>query len=169
MWQRNRSLILSVVAIISSIALSTYFIGLEIRKYYDEGIWIDIPASRVKLIIFLMKPILFLAPFLLSITIVGLYLVIRRNRLSFIVVPASENAIDFTVDREILSPNESRVLDTLFSSSGNMFQVDLTKKAGLEAYQVSRILKRFENSGWISRKRYGMTKLIYLNLKHRNN
>lgn len=65
----------------------------------------------------------------------------------------------------ILSKDEKRVLEVLISKKGGALQSEVTKITKLHRWQTSRILSRFENSGWIVRKPYGMTKIIYMNIE----
>lgn len=163
-WRRKRVLI-SGFFVVSSIILFLYYLDIKIRQFFQSGVFIKFPTSRFKLYLFLFKPILLLAPFLLCINVIGIHLLIRRNRFRVIVVPVQENLIDTPIDRVLLRQNDRLVLETLFSSSGQMLQVDLIKKTRLKGYQITRILNRFEGLGWIARKRYGMTNLIYLRLR----
>lgn len=164
--KRRLDLLLSVAAIITTIIISIYYIDLEIKRIYSETIKRSFPLTRIKLYIFLLKPMLILVPFLLILTIFGFYF-INRNRLRVIVVPSSE-INELEIDKDILSSNERLVLETLFKNSGRVLQIDLRQQTSLKPWQISRILKRFESLGWIIKKQMGITNLIYLKLKRIN-
>ena len=149
--------------------IGLYYVDLGIKEFYHDIDDIKFPTGRLKLYLFLLKPATYLPPFLLIITIIGIQLLLSKNRDKVIVVQTSDTIIKTDIDRNILNRNSVIVIDTLLQSSGQMMQVDLTKKTGLKGYQITRILNRFEGLGWIARKRYGMTNLIYLKLIPENN
>jgi len=163
-WQqRNFQLIL--VFIFSSIILLIYIIHVKIRQFFRREIFIFFPVSSYNLYLFILKQILVLIPFLASLNIIGIYLIVRRNRFRVVVVPISEEVIDAQFDMDILRQEDRLILETLFMTSGRILQVDLRKRTNLKGYQITRILNRFESLGWIARKRYGMTNIIYLKLR----
>jgi len=61
-----------------------------------------------------------------------------------------------------LGGDELKVYDTIFGSSGMMFQNEIVDKLQFSKVKVTRILDRLEMKGLIERKRRGMTNIIVL-------
>ena len=61
-----------------------------------------------------------------------------------------------------MSENERDLFKIILDTDGDVYQNDLTRKSGLEKYQVSRILQRFEGYGLIHKEKFGMTNQIHL-------
>ena len=99
-----------------------------------------------------------LLPFLLGVSVIGIWLFLKA-RMKYVIIPSNEK---ITVNRNLLSDNEKIILDAILSNDGKMMQVDL-QNTHLKPYTISRVLGRLEGAGLIQRRRYGMTKMIYLN------
>jgi len=100
---------------------------------------------------------------LISFLAIMLFVLYKRPRK--IVLTTSQDKIKYHRVDGILSKDERRVLEVLISKKGGALQSEVTKITKLRRWQTSRILSRFENLGWIVRKPYGMTKIIYMNIE----
>lgn len=65
-----------------------------------------------------------------------------------------------------LSEDERLILEKVIESNGTIFQSDLVDNAGFTKVKVTRILDRLEGSGFIERKRRGMTNVVILKPKN---
>jgi len=141
---------------LASIGITIFYIHNEVSKIYQQD-FVTYPANQYTLYLFLLKPIAISVPFLFIVTIVAIWLFLKA-RMKYVIIPSNDN---MNFDRTLLSDDEKKVLEAILDNKGNMLQVDL-KDTQLEAYTISRILRRFEEMGIIQRRRYGMTKMIQL-------
>ena len=143
--------------IVASVGLVVFFLKGEVSRIYQQDFF-TYPANQYKLFLFLSRSSLVLLPFLLGVSIIGIWLFLKA-RMKYVILPSSEK---ISVNRTLLSDNEKIILDAILSNDGEMMQVDL-RDTHLKPYTISRVLARLEGVGLIQRRRYGMTKMIYLN------
>jgi uncharacterized membrane protein len=118
-------------------------------------------------LIFLAKPLFLLTPFLLALTILGTYFIIKGSTKEVII----QTVINKNIDEEQknikdrlsrLSSIEKTVLQRIAENTGKIFQADLAKDLDLPHYKITRILSKFERLGLVTREQAGMTNLVCL-------
>jgi len=112
---------------------------------------------------------LILVPLVALFMICGAYFISKQWGSEITITTKIEEKMG-TIQREtkvkFMSDNERDLFKIILDTEGSVYQNDLTKKSGLEKYQVSRILQRFESYGLIHKERHGMTNQIYLTTVH---
>lgn len=61
-----------------------------------------------------------------------------------------------------LDADEKKIVDSVTSKEGSIYQSDLIKETGFSKVKTSRVLDKLEGKGAIERKRRGMTNIIIL-------
>jgi hypothetical protein len=149
------SLIFSGVAFIK--------LWLDITKINETELTIEYPKDRIQVLMFLSTPLLLMAPFLLSITIFGTYLLTKvwvKDVVINIVHETYKNIVTNKI--KYLSSDEKEVLRIIIKYRPEVLQSDLVKESNLSAYKITRILNRFEQNELIKREKHGITNIIHL-------
>jgi uncharacterized membrane protein len=164
MNKRLSPLTLIFILTLSMSAISFYLLWSEVSSITETNLTVVFPMDRIQVLIFLAKPLLLLAPFLLILTIIGAYS-LSKIWLKDVVINIVNEAYDkkFIVNKtKYLSDEEKEVFKLLVIHRSEALQSDLVKESNLSGYKVTRILNRFERSGLIRREKYGITNVIFL-------
>ena len=152
------------------VSLSAFMLYMwEVQRNLTRDYSIHFPVSSWNTFLFLAKPMLMLVPFVALFMICGAYFISKQWGSEITITTTIEEKMG-TIQREtkvkFMSDNERDIFKIIMDTEEEVFQNDLTKKSGLEKYQVSRILQRFESYGLIRKERHGMTNQIYLTAVH---
>jgi uncharacterized membrane protein len=63
----------------------------------------------------------------------------------------------------MLRDDDKLVISAIVRSKGKILQRELTTITKLPSYKITRILNRLERLGLVTREKYGMTNIVYLN------
>jgi uncharacterized membrane protein len=148
-------------------ALSFFLLWSEVSSINQGNTGYIYPVSSLEVLFFLARPLLLLAPFLLTITIIGSYALTRlwlRDVIINVVTETYEKNIK--IDRtKYLTSEEKMVLNIIIKNQPDMIQSDLVKESKLSKYKITRILDRFEHLELVRREKYGITNIIHLLIK----
>lgn len=156
----------TVLAIICLLTL-TYFwlIFKEFQTKPNIELTVVLPPSPVNASTFVLRPLLLIFPFLLALAILGIYNFLRTAKIPVIIKTVSEHPPDMEnahARLKVLDDKEKLVISTIVRNEGEILQKELTVKTKLPSYKITRILKRLERLGVITRKKHGMTNIISL-------
>jgi len=102
---------------------------------------------------------------LVILTIAMIYVLWKTVRPSVIIQRLAELPVKRTSESlKLLKGEENLIVLTLAKNEGKMLQKELITKTSLPSYKVTRALNRLEKLGVITRQKYGMTNMVFLNL-----
>ena len=157
----------SISLVFSLSAFTIYLWGVQ--RNFTSDYSVHFPVNSWNTYLFLTSPMLILVPLVALFMICGAYFISKQWGSEITITTKIEEKMG-TIQREtkvkFMSDNERDLFKIILDTEGSVYQNDLTKKSGLEKYQVSRILQRFESYGLIHKERHGMTNQIYLTTVH---
>ena len=174
--QRNESKLLNVsrkkispiiYLIIFSFLLSAtafYWLWIEVSTLDETDLGVLVPASRLQTLFFLSTPLLALAPFLLTITVIGSYILTKAWMKDVIINIVTETSKKYKSTNKLnfLSEEEKRLLKILIDNKPEMLQSDLVVKSNLTKYKVTRVLNKLEQMELVRREKFGITNIVQL-------
>ena len=166
LWGRYFSTV--IISLAGSLSVFMVYMWDAQRKLSTDLI-IEYPVSTWDTFLFLSKPFLILIPLVALFMVSGAYFISKQWGSEIVITTTIEEKSGI-IQREtkvkFMSDNERDLFKIILDTEGEVYQNDLTRKSGLEKYQVSRILQRFESYGLLHKERHGMTNQIYLTTVH---
>ena len=164
---RSKKISPIIYLIIFSFVLSAaafYWLWMEVSSLDEYNLGVLLPASRVQTLFFLSTPLLALAPFLLTITVVGSYTLTKAWMKDVIINIVTETSKKYRSTNKLsfLSEEEKTLLKILIDNKPEMLQSDLVVKSNLTKYKVTRVLNKLEQMELVRREKYGITNIVQL-------
>jgi len=141
----------------------------NIQQNVSSEITLLFPISTWATLLFLSRPLLVLVPFMTLFMVCGAYFISRQWGSEIVIIATNgetKGAANHNKKVKYLSDRERALFKITVDTEEEVYQNDLPQKSGLEKYQVSRILLRFESLGIIRKERHGMTNQIFLTFSH---
>jgi uncharacterized membrane protein len=156
-----------ICLILFSFVLSTtafYWLWTQVSILNENDLGLELPASRLQTLFFLSTPLLALAPFLLTITVVGSYILTKAWMKDVIINIITETSKKHRSTNKLsfLSEEEKTLLKILINNKPEMLQSDLVVKSNLTKYKVTRILNKLEQMELVRREKFGITNIVQL-------
>lgn len=101
----------------------------------------------------------------LLIIVVAIIVLYGNKKPTKVLLSPSERRSQYVHVVKMLSDDEIKVLDVIIDKQGEVLQSEITRLTRMPRWRTSRILNRFERSGWIVRRPYGMTNIIEMNIE----
>jgi uncharacterized membrane protein len=99
-------------------------------------------------------------------TVIGSYFLSRVWANEVIITTTITNTpLERKTKIKFCSDDEKKLFQLMVDTGDEIYQNELVRKSGFEAYTVSRILSRFESYGIIRKERYGITNKIWLTVE----
>ena len=145
-------------------ATAFYWLWTEVSNINENNIGMELPASRLQTLFFLSTPLIALAPFLLTITIIGSYILTKAWMKDVIINIVTETSKKnrSTNKLSFLSEEEKTLLKILIDNKPEMLQSDLVLKSNLTKYKVTRVLNKLEQMELVRREKFGITNIVQL-------
>ena len=145
-------------------ATAFYWLWMQVSTLNETNIGVLLPASRLQTLFFLSTPLLALAPFLLTITVIGSYILTKAWMKDVIINIVSETSKKYRSTNKLsfLSEEEKTLMKILIDNKPEMLQSDLVVKSNLTKYKVTRILNKLEHLELVRREKFGITNIIQL-------
>lgn len=158
----------AIIAVTCLLALASFrLIFNEFKTKVNTESLTVVEFGRYYLTLRMLVNILLIVPFLLALTIAGLYIFRRQVKPKPIAIittaskrPPSMEGIYKNL--KMLRDDEKLVISTIAINEGKILQKELRVMTKLPGYKITRILNRLERLGVITRGKYGMTNIISL-------
>jgi len=155
-----------VLAIICVLTVASFWLIFnEFQTKTNTQLTVVLPLSPINASTLMLRPLLLVFPFLLALTILGIYNFLRTVKIPVIIKVVGEHPLGIEGIHErlkVLSDDEKLIISAVSKNEGKILQKELTSITKLPSYKVSRIINRLEGLGVIAREKYGMTNIIHL-------
>ncbi len=165
-WEKTKIKKFAVLAVICLLCFTSLwlvfneflYVQIEPTAPTEEGVT---GLSRI----FGLRTLLMFAPLLLALAIAIMYICWKPGRTIMLVQKGKERPVveESLGSLKLLKDEEKLVILAIARSEGKMLQRELATITSLPSYKVTRILNRLERLRLITRKRYGMTNMVFLN------
>jgi hypothetical protein len=157
---------LAIICTLTAASFWLIFNEFQTRPYTE--LIVILPSSPIDSSTLILRPLLLIFPFLLALTILGIYNFLRTTKIPVIIKIVGEQPLSMenTYDRlKVLSDHDKLVISTILRNEGKILQTKLKAVTKLPGYKITRILNRLEGLGVITREKYGMTNIIHLKFR----
>jgi len=159
----KKCMVLAIICVLTG--ASFWLIFNEFQTKTSTQLTVVLPLGPSNASTIMLRPLLLVFPFLLALTILGIYNFLRTVKTPVIIKVVGEHPLGIEGIHEklkVLSDDEKLIISAVTKNEGKILQKELTSITKLPGYKVSRIINRLEGLGVITREKYGMTNIIHL-------